>query len=208
MALRKSTRGCRVIHCLGLLTLTTEFLDLRSRRLSLIGKAEVIFDRVDTLYLPGTDDERWLDPEYRITPQIFVPVQEEMRDKGAISRCTDHEVNMCRPERMAPHRREQLAGGTVIGNGITHRHDGSESEAARTVGAKATPQMPVRLIFILNIVQLIGRGLPDFDKRVCDRPSLGVRNTATHLQWVTLLFPQKNALARSKLSLLSSIERT
>src|SRR5260370_12578594 len=151
MALRKSTRGCRVIHCLGLLTLTTEFLDLRSRRLSLIGKAEVIFGRVDTLYLPGTDDERWLDPEYRITPQIFVPVQEEMRDKGAISRCTDHEVNMCRPERMAPHRREQLTGGTVIGSGIAHKHSGSELEEATAHGAETHPPNPTQLIFFLYI---------------------------------------------------------
>jgi len=35
---------------------------------------------------------------------MFVSIQEEMRDKGAISRRADHEVNMCRPERMAPHR--------------------------------------------------------------------------------------------------------
>jgi hypothetical protein len=32
--------------------------------------------------------------------------------------------------------------------------------------------MPVRLIFILNIVELIRRGLPDFHKRVCDRSPL------------------------------------
>ena len=57
----------------------TEFIDLRSRRLSLVGKPEVIFDRVDTLYQPGTDYERWLDPENCIAPQILVPVQEEMR---------------------------------------------------------------------------------------------------------------------------------
>ena len=79
MALRESAKGCRVIFCLGLLTLTTEFVDLRSHRLSLVGKPEVIFDRVDTLYRPGTDYERWLDPENCIAPQILVPVQEEMR---------------------------------------------------------------------------------------------------------------------------------
>ncbi len=128
--------------------LTMEFLELRSRRLSSIGKPEVIFDRVDILYQPGTDYERWLDPENCIAPQILVPVQEEMRDKRAISRCTDHEVNMCRPERMAPHRREQLTGGTVIGNGIAHRHDGSESEGAdlhpehRTVDWARSARLP------------------------------------------------------------------
>ena len=86
--------------------LKAKLLDLRSRGLSRIGKPEVIFDRVDTLYQPGADDERWLDPEYRIAPQIFVTVQEEMRDKSAISRGADYEVNMCRPERMAAHCRE------------------------------------------------------------------------------------------------------
>jgi hypothetical protein len=60
---------------------------------------------------------RWLDPENCTLSQILVPIQEEMHDKRPISRCADHEVDLCGPERMAPHRREQLAGGTVIGNG-------------------------------------------------------------------------------------------
>jgi hypothetical protein len=208
MALRGCSRGCRVPDCSKLPTLTAEFLDLRSRRLSLIGKTEIIFDRVDAVHQPGTNDERWFDPEYRITPQIFIPIQEEMRDKGAISRRADHEVNMCRPERMAPHRREQLAGGTVIGNGIAHRHDGSEAIGTGRVSTKAGSQVTAGLIFVLNVVELIGRGLPNLDKRVRDRPSLGVRNAATHLQRVARLFPQKNALACRKLSLLSSVERT
>src|SRR5260370_17482606 len=128
MALHESTRGCRVIDRLKLSMLTTEFLELRSRRLSFIGKPEVIFDRVDILYQPGTDYERWLDPENCIAPQILIPVQEEMCDKRAISRCTDHEVNMCRPERMAPHRRDQLAGGTVLAIVILHMPNSSKPE--------------------------------------------------------------------------------
>src|SRR5258708_40087493 len=127
MALHESTRGCRVIDRSKLSMLTTEFLELRSRRLSSIGKPEVIFDRVDILYQPGTDYERWLDPENCIAPQILVSVQEEMRDKHAISRCTDHEVDVCRPKRMAPHPREQLAGRTLLGNGPPHRRDGWEA---------------------------------------------------------------------------------
>jgi hypothetical protein len=138
---------------------------LRSRRPSLISKSEAIFDRVDTLYQPGTDDERRLDPENCIARQILVPIQEEMRDKGAISGRADHEVNMCRPERMAAHRREQLAGGTVIGNGIAHRHDGSEAIGTGRVSTKAGSQVTAGLIFVLNVVELIGRGLPDLDKR-------------------------------------------
>ena len=86
--------------------LKAKLLDLRSRGLSRIGKPEVIFDRIDALYQPGTNDERWLDSENRITPQILVPLEKEMCDKGAISRCADHEVNVCRPERVAPHRRK------------------------------------------------------------------------------------------------------
>src|SRR4029077_1695990 len=147
MALHGCSRGRRVPDCSKLSTLKTEFFDLRSRRLLLIGKSEVIFNRVDTLYQPGTDDERRLDPEYRITPQIFIPVQEEMRDKGAISGRADHEVNMCRPEWMAPHRREQLAGVTVIGNGIAHRHDGSEAIGTGCVSTKAGSQVTAGMIF-------------------------------------------------------------
>src|SRR5260370_4734964 len=118
MALHESTRGCRVIDRSKVSMLTMEFLELRSRRLSSIGKPEVIFDRVDILYQPGTDYERWLDPENCIAPQILVPVKEEMRDKRAISRCTDHEVNMSRPERMEPHHRHQLAGWPLHGDTV------------------------------------------------------------------------------------------
>src|SRR5258705_6834147 len=157
MALHESTRGCRVIDRSKLSMLTTEFLELRSRRLSSIGKPEAIFDRVDILYQPGTDYERWLDPENCIAPQILVPVQEEMRDKRAISRCTDHEVNMCRPERMAPHRREQLTGGTAIGNGVADKHDGSESEGGRAGARETNPHMPRPASFTLNIPPVIGR---------------------------------------------------
>ena len=53
--------------------LKAKLLDSRSRGLSLIGKPEVIFERIDALYQPGTNDERWLDSENRITPQILVP---------------------------------------------------------------------------------------------------------------------------------------
>ena len=113
----------------------------------------------------GANDERRLDPEYRIASQISVPVKEEMRDKGAISWRADHEVNMCRPERVAPHCREQLSGRTIVRNRIAHWHDGSESEGASGVAAKAAPQMTAWLILVLNIVELIGRGLPDLDKR-------------------------------------------
>src|SRR5258705_13096797 len=132
--------------------LTTEFLELRSRRLSSIGKPEAIFDPVDILYQPGTDYERWLDPENCIAPQILVPVQEEMRDKRAISRCTDHEVNMCRPERMAPHRREQLTGGTGLGEGVRPTPRGSGSAGGFAVRGKTTPPMSGRLSSILEIV--------------------------------------------------------
>jgi hypothetical protein len=156
------------LDCLELSALTAKILELCPGR----PQPEVIFDRVDAVHQPGTNNKRSLDPEYRIAAQIPVPIQEEMRDKGAISRRADHEVDMCRPKRMAPHRREQLPGGTIIGNRVAYRHDGSESKATGVVGAKTGPQMPLRLILILNIVELIGRGLPDFHQGVCDRPSL------------------------------------
>src|SRR5712664_610047 len=139
MALREPNESRRLIDCPALSALTAELLDLCSRRILFIGKTEIIFYCVDAVHPPGTNDEGWLHPEYRIAPQIFIPIQEEMRDKGAVSRRADHEVNMCRPERMAPHRREQLAGGTIIRNRIAHRHDGSESVGASGVAAKAGP---------------------------------------------------------------------
>src|SRR5260370_39930424 len=103
--------------------LTAKFFDLCPRQNPFVGKPELIFDRVDAVRQAGANDERRLDPEYRIASQILVPVKEEMRDKGAIPRRTDHEVNMGRPERVAPHCREQLAGRTIGRNRIAYGHE-------------------------------------------------------------------------------------
>src|SRR5580692_4035509 len=61
MALHVFITGCRVIDRLELLTLTAEFLDLCSNRLSLIGKPKVIFDRQQTFEAGSFSlkDERW-----------------------------------------------------------------------------------------------------------------------------------------------------
>jgi len=56
-----------------------------------------------------TREER-LHAEHGIACQIFVAVQEEVRDEGAISGCAYHEVDMGRPEGMASHRGKKLAG--------------------------------------------------------------------------------------------------
>jgi hypothetical protein len=147
---------------LNLSRLAPEFLHLRARRVLLIGgKPEVIFDSIDTVYQLGTNYKGRLHPKDSVAPEILIPIQEKMRHKRTTPRCTDHEVNMCWAEWVAPHRFEQLACRTVIGNGIAHWHDGSESKGARVVSAKTASQVPFRLIFILNIVQLVGRGLPD-----------------------------------------------
>ena len=53
--------------------LTAEFFDLRPRRNPFVGKSEVVFDRVDAVDQAGANDERRLDPEYRITSQILSP---------------------------------------------------------------------------------------------------------------------------------------
>ena len=53
--------------------LKAKLLDLRSRGLSLIGKPEVIFDRIDALYQPGTNDERGLTPKTASLPRYSSP---------------------------------------------------------------------------------------------------------------------------------------
>src|SRR6266700_5680666 len=64
---QEPNRGCRVIDCLELSMLTAKFLDLCPRRNPFVCKPEVIFDHVDAVDQTGANDERWLDPEYRIT---------------------------------------------------------------------------------------------------------------------------------------------
>jgi hypothetical protein len=73
-----------------------------------------------------------------------------MHDKRPISRRADHEVDLCGPERMALHRREQLAGGDRHWEWVAHRQwFGIWKAPASSV---RIPQMPLRLIFVLNIV--------------------------------------------------------
>ena len=62
---------------------------------------------------------------------------------------------------------QELPGRTIGRNRIADRHDGAESESSGSVCPKAASQMTIRLIFILNIVELIGRGLPDFHEGIC-----------------------------------------
>src|SRR6266404_1772036 len=97
-----------------------------------------------------------------------------MGDEGTITGRTDHEMNVCRPERMSPHRRQQLAGGTVIGNWIADRHDSPESIATCRIGAETGPQVTLRLIAVLDVIQLIGSRLPNLYQSAGDRLPLRI----------------------------------
>ena len=115
-----------------------------------------------------------LTPKTASLPKKFIAFEEQMSDEGAKARRADHEVNMRGPERMTPHCLEQLTRGTIIRNRIADRHDGSEPIGPCPVGAKARPQVPLRLIPVLDVVQLIGSRLPNLDQRPCNWLALGV----------------------------------
>jgi hypothetical protein len=57
MTLHEPARLPRNRNAHKLCTPAAEFLDLSSRRLSLVGEPEVIFERVGAVYQSGTDDE-------------------------------------------------------------------------------------------------------------------------------------------------------
>ena len=133
------------------------------------GKPKEVFDGVDTVLHFGTNNERRLNSKNRIALQIFITFDEQMSDDGAIARRADHEMNVRRPERMSSHRRQQLTGGTVIWDWITDRHDGSEPIGAYRICEKARSQMTLRLIAVLDVVQLVGSRLPDLYQRAGDR---------------------------------------
>jgi hypothetical protein len=68
---------------------------------------------------------------------------------------------VCGPEGMSSHCREQLTRGTVIWNWITDRHDRSESIGPCNIRSEARPQVTLWLIPVLDVIQLIRRGLPN-----------------------------------------------
>ena len=63
-----------------------------------LASPKTVFDGVDALLQPGTNNERRLNPKNRIALQIFISFDEQMRDEGAIARRADHEMNVRRPE--------------------------------------------------------------------------------------------------------------
>jgi len=67
------------------------------------------------------------------------------------------------------HGRQQLAHGTVVGYRIADGEDGLESVEPCRIGSKTRPQVPFGLVLVLDVVQLIGRGLPNFDQRTGNR---------------------------------------
>ena len=81
------------------------------------GKAEVIFDGASTILQLGANDEGRLNPKNRIALQKLIAFEKQMSDEGAIARRADHEMNVCGPEWMSSHCREQLTRVPSFGIG-------------------------------------------------------------------------------------------
>src|SRR5438132_7826176 len=99
-------------------------------------------------------------------------------------------MNMRGPEGMASHGRQQLTRRTVIRNWIADWQDGSESIGPRGVGPKAGPQMSLRLIFVLDVIQLVGSRLPNLNQRPSNWLACGIAYTAAHDQRLARFLPQ------------------
>src|SRR6202012_5543586 len=137
---------------------------------------------------------------------ILVAVHEEMRHERAVSGRTDHEMNMGWSKRMASHRGQQLAGWTVVRDGIAYGLEGAKSIGACRVRTEAGAKMTAGLVIILNVIHSIGRGLPDLDERIGNWLPARVGDMAAHLERFTFFFAQQNAFPGCELALLSCIE--
>ena len=131
-----------------------------------------------------------------------------MSDEGAIARRADHEMNVRGSIGMPSHCREQLTRGTVVWNWITDRHDRLESIGTCDIGPEARPQVTLWLIRILNVIQLIGSGLPNLYQCVRNGLPLGVSDTAAHHQRLARFLPKQNTVALREFTLMPGIERT
>ena len=67
----------------------------------------MVDDLIRAIALLRGDDQRRLDAEDRVTVEIRVTRQKQMRYQRSMTIGADHEMNMCGPERMPSHQVEQ-----------------------------------------------------------------------------------------------------
>src|SRR5882672_7814430 len=176
-------------------------------RLQFSDKTEMIFDGVGTRIQFGTNNQRALDAKDRVAFQVLIAFEEQMSDEGAKAGRTDHEMDVRGAKGMPSHSRQQLARGTVIRDRIADGQDGLESVETCRIGSKARPQVPLGLVLVLDVIQLIGRGLPDFDQRIRNRLPLGISDTAAHHQRLARLLAKQDTVSLREFTLLAGIER-
>src|SRR6266478_3386883 len=130
-----------------------------------------------------------------------------MRHKSPVSGRTDHEVDVCWSEGMAPQSLQELACGPVTGNRIAHRQDRPELVLATLVGPEGGPKVPARLIMVLNVVKLVDRCLPNFHLRADNWYAALIGDSSFHDQRRAVLLTQKDRVAFVELALRTCVER-
>src|SRR5450432_1475794 len=109
--------------------------------------------------------------------------------------CADHEVHVCRAEGMPAKALQKLTRRSVVGDRVADREDGPELVLATLVSLERRPEMAAWLVFVLNVVQLVCRRLPDLDRGTGYGLAVCVRDAALHNQRLAVLLSQQDRVA-------------
>src|SRR6476661_5314333 len=115
-------------------------------RVQLPGKTKIICDSAGPVVQLGANNQRVLDAKDRVALQVLIAFEEQVRNERTIAGRTDHEMDVRGAKRMPSQGRQQLTGGTVVGNRIADRQDGLESVEPCRIGTKTRPQVSFGLV--------------------------------------------------------------
>ena len=100
---------------------------------------------------------------------MLIPSVEDLCDDWFISRRTDDEVDMCRTHGMPIEELEKFACGAVVGNRVGCRTQAVEAVFPVFARGEAAPQVELRLILVLLLIEPVRGGMPDIELGVLDR---------------------------------------
>ena len=133
-------------------------------------------------------DQRLFYAEDRIFGKIGTIGCKDMSDDRIVSGGRHNKMDVRSPVGMTPESAQQLAYGTIVGDGIVPRLHGFEPVFTVFVSRKHSTKVPVRLCaFLLNIIEAIIIGLPNINQSPGNGFSTCVDNSTFNSQRVALV---------------------
>ncbi len=107
--------------------------------------------------------------ELCIGGQVFIVIAVHLRSNGLEALLVDERMQMCGPKGVTVLHVQQHLGRSAGRHRVARGFDGAVVEGASRIGGEATPQIPVRLAWILVLVQSLGGSMPHVHVRTADR---------------------------------------